>query len=109
MTSRRTPVFVVAAALFACLLPAQTAPKITTPTEALGFNLGDDYQAGGSSGRRGWGEVFRAAGYTHTYDVTTNARVRGGSSPVRMPAARANGPQNHHAHRSARAAGMRRL
>ena len=44
MTSRRTPVFVVAAVLFACLLPAQTASKITTPKEALGFNLGDDYQ-----------------------------------------------------------------
>ncbi len=44
MTSRRTPVFVVVAALSACLLPAQTAPKITTPKEALGFNLGDDYQ-----------------------------------------------------------------
>ena len=44
MTTRRTPVFVVVAALSACLLPAQTAPKITTPKEALGFNLGDDYQ-----------------------------------------------------------------
>jgi hypothetical protein len=44
MTSRRTPVLVVVAALSACLLPAQTAPKITTPKEALGFNLGDDYQ-----------------------------------------------------------------
>src|SRR3954452_7952765 len=44
MTLRRTPVFVVVAALSACLLPAQTAPKITTPKEALGFNLGDDYQ-----------------------------------------------------------------
>ena len=44
MTIRRTPVFVVVAALSACLLPAQTAPKITTPKEALGFNLGDDYQ-----------------------------------------------------------------
>jgi hypothetical protein len=44
MTSRRTPVFVVVAALSACLLPAQTVPKITTPKEALGFNLGDDYQ-----------------------------------------------------------------
>ena len=42
--SRRTPVFVVVAVLSACLLPAQTAPKITTPKEALGFNLGDDYQ-----------------------------------------------------------------
>ena len=36
--------FVVVAALSACLLPAQTAPKITTPKEALGFNIGDDYQ-----------------------------------------------------------------
>ena len=43
MYSRRPPVFVVVAALSACLLPAQTAPKITTPKEALGFNLGDDY------------------------------------------------------------------
>src|SRR3954453_2205863 len=44
MTLRRTPMFVVVAALSACLLPAQPAPKITTPKEALGFNLGDDYQ-----------------------------------------------------------------
>jgi hypothetical protein len=36
--------FVVVAALSACLLPAQTVSKITTPKEALGFNLGDDYQ-----------------------------------------------------------------
>src|SRR5437763_4806507 len=43
MTSRRTPMFVVVAALSACLLPAQPAPKITTPKEALDFNLGDDY------------------------------------------------------------------
>ena len=27
----------------ASLLAAQTAPKITTPKDALGFNLGDDY------------------------------------------------------------------
>src|SRR5215472_6726386 len=50
MTSRRMTVAVVVATLSACLLPAQTAPKITTPPqitnpkEALGFNLGDDYQ-----------------------------------------------------------------
>src|SRR6516165_8663889 len=44
MTSRRMTVVVVVATLSACLLPAQTAPKITTPKEALGFNLGDDYQ-----------------------------------------------------------------
>src|ERR1700731_2802994 len=29
--------------LAAALCFAQTAPKITTPKEALGFNLGDDY------------------------------------------------------------------
>ncbi|MGD0771303.1 MAG: M14 metallopeptidase family protein [Candidatus Solibacter sp.] len=44
MTKRRTILFVVVAALSACLLPAQSASKITAPKEALGFNLGDDYQ-----------------------------------------------------------------
>src|SRR5438046_2270846 len=44
MKSRPTMVFAVAAVLSACLLSAQTAPRITTPKEALGFNLGDDYQ-----------------------------------------------------------------
>ena len=45
MTSR--PVYprtlLLAAALSICSLYAQTAPAITTPKEALGFNLGDDY------------------------------------------------------------------
>jgi len=35
--------FVLAAALSAVSLCAQSAPKITTPKAALGFNLGDDY------------------------------------------------------------------
>ena len=44
MNLRRTHVFVVVAALSACLLPAQTAPKISTPKEALGYaNLGLTY------------------------------------------------------------------
>ncbi|HEY4361315.1 MAG TPA: M14 metallopeptidase family protein [Bryobacteraceae bacterium] len=34
---------ILAATLSAIHLCAQTAPKITTPKEALGFNLGDDY------------------------------------------------------------------
>ena len=34
---------ILAAALSAASLLAQTAPKVTTPKEALGFNLGDDY------------------------------------------------------------------
>ena len=35
--------FVLAAILSAASLSAQSAPKITTPKDALGFNLGDDY------------------------------------------------------------------
>jgi hypothetical protein len=38
------PVLVLLAALSRWPLAAQTAPKVTTPKEALGFNLGDDYQ-----------------------------------------------------------------
>src|ERR1700722_2696056 len=46
MTLRRMhrPALAVLAAFFAWTLAAQTASKITTPKEALGFNLGDDYQ-----------------------------------------------------------------
>src|SRR5580693_1262047 len=45
MSSRPSPRwnFVFAAALSAISLFAQTAPKVTTPKEALGFNIGDDY------------------------------------------------------------------
>jgi hypothetical protein len=42
MQSRRFAVLFIGAALSAGILAAQTA-KITTPKEALGFNLGDDY------------------------------------------------------------------
>ena len=35
---------ILAASLSAWSLAAQPAPKITAPKEALGFNLGDDYQ-----------------------------------------------------------------
>ena len=35
---------IAAAILSAGILAAQNAPKITTPKEALGFNIGDDYQ-----------------------------------------------------------------
>jgi len=34
----------IMATLFAGTLIAQTTPKVTTPKQALGFNLGDDYQ-----------------------------------------------------------------
>lgn len=36
--------FLVAACAFPQTAPKATTPKITTPQEALGFNLGDDYQ-----------------------------------------------------------------
>src|SRR6185312_7145931 len=46
MTSRpMLRLSLAAMAIFsASILPAQTTPKITTPKEELGFNLGDDYQ-----------------------------------------------------------------
>ena len=46
MKSRRIHpgIIVLAATLSAWPLSAQPAPKITTPREALGFNIGDDYQ-----------------------------------------------------------------
>src|SRR5215468_1193115 len=34
---------VIAVVVCACSLAAQSAPKVTSPKEALGFNLGDDY------------------------------------------------------------------
>src|ERR1039458_2203890 len=44
MMSRRYPrTLLIVAALSAISLAAQTAPKITTPKEQLGFNIGDDY------------------------------------------------------------------
>jgi hypothetical protein len=43
MCARRFAIFAGAAVLSAAILAAQSAPKITTPKEALGFNLGDDY------------------------------------------------------------------
>src|ERR1017187_7109244 len=46
MTSRpmRLSALLLAVALSALPVAAQTAPKVTTPKDALGFNLGDDYQ-----------------------------------------------------------------
>ena len=41
---RHRVTFVLAAALCAWSLGAQTLPGITTPKEALGFDIGDDYQ-----------------------------------------------------------------
>src|SRR5258708_3937320 len=38
------PLLLIAALLTAPSLFAQTTPKITTPKQALGFNIGDDYR-----------------------------------------------------------------
>ena len=43
MKLRPITAFLAATAISACLLHAQPANRITTPKEALGFNLGDDY------------------------------------------------------------------
>jgi hypothetical protein len=54
MTSRR---LLCAPALFlavAFALSAQTAPKVTTPKEALGFNVGDDYMMANYSQLDAW-------------------------------------------------------
>src|SRR5438045_5259242 len=42
MQSRRTLVLAVVLSAWSTLY-AQPAPKVTTPKEALGFNVGDDY------------------------------------------------------------------
>ena len=39
----RAHLLLFAAAVPACLLSAQSVPRVTTPKEAFGFNLGDDY------------------------------------------------------------------
>ncbi|MBS1859387.1 MAG: peptidase [Acidobacteria bacterium] len=43
MKFRPITAFLAATAISVCLLHAQPANRITTPKEALGFNLGDDY------------------------------------------------------------------
>ena len=45
---------ILLAALSAWSLAAQTAPKITTSKEALGFNLGDDYQVANYTQLEAW-------------------------------------------------------
>ena len=49
------PMHVAALVLLAGLSAgAQTAPKVTTPKEALGFNLGDDYQVANYTQLEAW-------------------------------------------------------
>src|SRR5438270_11624600 len=43
MRARSLAFSVGAAVLSAAILAAQPAPRITTPKDALGFNIGDDY------------------------------------------------------------------
>jgi len=51
---------ILLAALSACPLAAQTAPKVTTPKEALGFNLGDDYQVANYTQLEAWWKKLAA-------------------------------------------------
>jgi hypothetical protein len=48
------PVLVLLAALSRWPLAAQTAPRVITPQEALGFNLGDDYQVANYTQLEAW-------------------------------------------------------
>jgi hypothetical protein len=51
---------VLAALIFVAALAAQTAPKVTTPKEALGFNLGDDYQVANYTQLEAWWKKLAA-------------------------------------------------
>jgi len=56
MTTRqlRTRALVLSVALSAYSLSAQPAPKVTSPKEALGFNVGDDYQVANYAQLTAW-------------------------------------------------------
>src|SRR5664280_1121141 len=54
------PMHALAALIFVAALAAQTAPKVTTPKEAVGFNLGDDYQVANYSQLEAWWKKLAA-------------------------------------------------
>jgi hypothetical protein len=54
MKSRPAIARIFVAAVFAASLFAQPAPKLTTPQEALGFNVGDDYQVANYTQLTAW-------------------------------------------------------
>src|SRR6266536_3021993 len=56
----RTRMFAVAVAFAAAPLFAQPAPKATTPKEALGFNVGDDYQVANYTQLAAWWKKLAA-------------------------------------------------
>ena len=51
---------ILLAALSAWPIAAQTAPKVTTPKEALGFNIGDDYQVANYTQLEAWWKKLAA-------------------------------------------------
>src|SRR5436309_15803934 len=51
---------ILAVVLAASSLQAQPAPKVTTPKEALGFNVGDDYQVANYSQLTAWWKKLAA-------------------------------------------------
>ena len=54
------PMHTLAALIFVAALAGQTTPKMTTPQEALGFNLGDDYQVANYSQLEAWWKKLAA-------------------------------------------------
>src|SRR5205085_11049455 len=51
---------ILAVVLAASSLQAQPAPKVTTPKEALGFNVGDDYQVANYTQLTAWWKKLAA-------------------------------------------------
>jgi hypothetical protein len=60
MRSRSAAVRILLAAAFAALIHAQPAPQLTGPREALGFNVGDDYQVANYSQLTAWWKKLAA-------------------------------------------------
>src|SRR3982751_1953390 len=60
MQSRLIPARIFVAAVFAASLCAQPAPQVTGPKEALGFNVGDDYQVANYTQLTAWWKKLAA-------------------------------------------------
>lgn len=76
MHPRPLRLFTVALLVAAVLLPGQT-PKITTPKEALGFNLGDDYMMASYSQLEGyWRKIASECDRCKLVDIGPTAEGR---------------------------------
>ena len=73
----------LAALIFVAALAAQTAPKVTTPQEALGFNLGDDYQVANYTQLEAYWKKLASETDRISW-WTSDPRPRGGASTWRL-------------------------